>query len=407
MEIPEIAALRDYISQVAAIKGIEIQGGESQQNEDYSEGLIKILDLKHVHRSMCESTEQLRVDTGTRKEQLNESSLQLQNLLYELQHYESEVSACKGFKSSYNDDLLELIPLQDLPPKEKCGLIDDDHQEQLNRLKHELASRHEAMSALDNYKSQRDTIAADVANKRNLLSTVESELQRLRSMSQQATAAFTIDEHVDSRAHLLPLPLYTLYTQLKIAALGINEKIDIQIRGDTPLLRRLKSGVFMSEADLLSSPLLASPPQQTGGGGGAGSSSSTCHPLSVAIGVPAPDSTITTTLAQFYYIPAINRVTVTGDDTHKLSHLYPDSNSTSNDDDNDALMATLNNNDDGDNITPPGKPYTWAQQVAGIDVLPSLPSLPGIGGVDMQEAVKALAEYTRERRAAVLLQRLL
>lgn len=395
MEIPEIAALRDYISQTAAVHGIKNQGGESQQIEDYSDGLIKILDLKHVHRSICESTEQLRVDTGTRKEQLNESSLQLQNLLYELQHYESEVSACKGFKSSYNDDLLELIPLQDLPPQERCDLIDDDiaHQEQLNRLKHELASRHEAMSALDNYKSQRDTIAADVADKRNILSTVESELQRLRSMSQKAAAAFTIDEHVDSRAHLLPLPLYTLYTQLKIAAVGINDKIDIQIRGDTPLLRRLKSGVFMSEADLLlSSPLLASPPQQQTGG-----ASSTCHPLSVAIVVTTPDnssSSTSTTLAQFYHIPAMNRVTVTGDDTDKLSHLYPASNTMSNDDDND------------DNFTPPGKPYAWAQQVAGIDILPSLPLLPGGGGVDMQEAVKALAEYTRQRRAAVLLQKL-
>lgn len=66
-------------------------------------GALRILDLKRAHRNLCDSTEALRDDTSLAKTLLDQSSLQLQNLLYEKQHYEKEISSCRAFKSAYSE----------------------------------------------------------------------------------------------------------------------------------------------------------------------------------------------------------------------------------------------------------------------------------------------------------------
>ena len=64
-------------------------------------GALEILSLKQVHRELCEATEVLRDATAEAKTQLDQSSLQLQNLLYEQQHYEKEIAGCRAYKSAY------------------------------------------------------------------------------------------------------------------------------------------------------------------------------------------------------------------------------------------------------------------------------------------------------------------
>ena len=67
-------------------------------------GAVKILELKSAHRQLCESTDALRVAASEAKSQLDSSSLQLQNLLYERQHYEKEIASCLGWQSAYTDE---------------------------------------------------------------------------------------------------------------------------------------------------------------------------------------------------------------------------------------------------------------------------------------------------------------
>ncbi len=64
-------------------------------------GALQILSLKQVHRELCEATEGLRDATSEAKTQLDQSSLQLQNLLYEQQHYEKEIESCRAYQSAY------------------------------------------------------------------------------------------------------------------------------------------------------------------------------------------------------------------------------------------------------------------------------------------------------------------
>jgi THO complex subunit 5 len=115
----------------------------------FSEGAVKILEYKQFHRDLCEQTEQQRVATSDAKVRLDHSSLQLQNLLYEQQHYEKEIRSCRAFRSKYSDEQVELLPEAEylaLPEVQADAALAgaNPHQMMLNRLAHELASRCEA-----------------------------------------------------------------------------------------------------------------------------------------------------------------------------------------------------------------------------------------------------------------------
>lgn len=70
----------------------------------FSSGACKLLELKAAHRRLCENTDALREAASEAKSQLDDSSLQLQNLLYERQHYEKEIGSCRGWRSAYSDE---------------------------------------------------------------------------------------------------------------------------------------------------------------------------------------------------------------------------------------------------------------------------------------------------------------
>lgn len=63
-----------------------------------------ILALKAEHRRLCEATDALRETAAEAKAALDQGSLQLQNLIYEQQHYEKEIASCRGWRSAYSDE---------------------------------------------------------------------------------------------------------------------------------------------------------------------------------------------------------------------------------------------------------------------------------------------------------------
>lgn len=71
-------------------------------------GAQRVLELKAAHRALCESTDTAREAAAEAKVALDQSSLQLQNLLYEKGHYEKEVSSCRGWRSAYSDEQVRL-----------------------------------------------------------------------------------------------------------------------------------------------------------------------------------------------------------------------------------------------------------------------------------------------------------
>jgi hypothetical protein len=70
----------------------------------FSSGGCRLLELKASHRRLCESTDELRLAASSECRALDQSSLQLQNLYFERQHYEKEIATCRGWASAFSDE---------------------------------------------------------------------------------------------------------------------------------------------------------------------------------------------------------------------------------------------------------------------------------------------------------------
>ncbi len=83
------------------------------------------------------------------------------------------------------------------------------------------------MKQLVAVKAKRDALAADVAQKRSVLGTLEGEVAKLRAAAQSVQQQFSIVPvgitHSTRLAAMLPQPLYVLYTQLQAAASAASE----------------------------------------------------------------------------------------------------------------------------------------------------------------------------------------
>lgn len=244
------------------IKSYEaLDEGSSKRGGDglFSAGLVSILRLKKSHRMLCELVETLREQTAGVKSELDVSSLHLQNLLYQKNHYQREIQACRSYTSAYSDEELELVSeeefqqiraaasaaavaeqepkdniineprdvtkkLEDTSDAEEGALEamdveegrepqepdeedqmeygeeekeqekeyeeDDAHIMMLARLRHEVHRRKVCLEELAALKSERDSVAADLAKQRNILSAIETEVARLKHSVKNSLISF-------------------------------------------------------------------------------------------------------------------------------------------------------------------------------------------------------------------------
>jgi THO complex subunit 5 len=201
-DVPE--ALGELFSEILNLKGAT---DSKELQERLNAGAVKILKLKAIHRAMCNSTESLREATGDAKTQLDQSSLQLQSLLYEKHHYEKEIQSCTSFRSAFSEQQLELLPVEEYKSRAASAAMATDnteeeeepekdidpHQLMLNRLHQELEFREETVKELEQLKSKRDGLAADVAQKRSSLAGLDAEISKLRTSAQRVQRQYGIE----------------------------------------------------------------------------------------------------------------------------------------------------------------------------------------------------------------------
>lgn len=200
----------------------------------FSAGLVSILKLRKSHRSLCELVERFREQTAEVKSELDVSSLHLQNLLYQKNHYQREIQACRSYASAYSDAELELVAeeaflgdadahqgehvsggkinaestedkreaeegaleameVEEIVDAAYQGEDDQQHAMRLRRLRHEVHRRKVGLQELATLKSERDSVAAELAKQRNTLSAIEAEVSRLKQSVQRSLVAFEGD----------------------------------------------------------------------------------------------------------------------------------------------------------------------------------------------------------------------
>ncbi|KAG7671757.1 hypothetical protein Ndes2526B_g07343 [Nannochloris sp. 'desiccata'] len=406
-DVPQ--ALGDLFSEILNLRGAT----DSKELQDrLNAGAVKILKLKAIHRAMCESTESLREATVDAKNQLDQSSLQLQSLLYEKQHYEKEIQSCTSFASAHSEQQLELLPVEAYRTRAAASAMDEEeeqkeeepHQLMLNRLHHELEFREETVKELEALKAKRDGLAADVAQKRSSLAGLDAEIYKLRTSAQRVQRHYGVEavgilsgDQSDRLAALLPASLYLIFSHLTAVAAADKLPLEISITGEqavahrkqmaSALVRSPSAPANVVEAALARAAEEASVSTKEG-------ETALVFPLAVEAAVVTETATKKHKFtATFHYSPSLNLVTVSGGNAAQ-----------------DALLAFLFG-DNKDQVTQgaaeeiglPGKAYSWAQRAAGLDLLPPIEEFVAKGGgAGGSAGLAAVRQYQHEGRAAAI-----
>jgi THO complex subunit 5 len=109
----------------------------SKQNREYVYFL-----LLQINRIILQEEDRVKQETEAAKLPVDYTTLQLNNLLYQKNHYIKAINACKDFKSKYPD--IELVPEEEffqnapLEFQNDPDLRNDAHKMMLERLNYEL-----------------------------------------------------------------------------------------------------------------------------------------------------------------------------------------------------------------------------------------------------------------------------
>jgi len=145
--------------------------------------------LKSLHRASNTATRLAKEKTADARQEMDQSHLNLQNLLYEKRHLEREIEKCRQFASIYQDVPLHSVDeFKCLAPQEARTeqVLSDDHQLMLNRLSFELAER----QGLDQKKKElvqcKEDLLKESKSKLSLMDNVKTQIETLMKAASEA-----------------------------------------------------------------------------------------------------------------------------------------------------------------------------------------------------------------------------
>jgi THO complex subunit 5 len=221
------------------------QADEASDGADVSgvarAAFITVLGLREEHKRRCLDTEALKEQTNTSKTQLDQSSMQLQNLLYEKQHYAKEIQSCRNFTSEVTDEQVDLAPLPDFessaPDHIKSTLDGTDHKLMIARLQYEKEQRQKLTADLQQLQQEKQQELQKLQQKKAKLEDLKAKLVAIGEQSKQLQPFISPPAGLKtppSVAADLPTPLYIIYSQFAAAqqtlqlpvAVAVNELQD-------------------------------------------------------------------------------------------------------------------------------------------------------------------------------------
>ncbi|KAG7096948.1 hypothetical protein E1B28_004346 [Marasmius oreades] len=156
---------------------------------------------KALNRSANLATRTRKDATAIARQEMDQSYLGLQNLLYEKRHLEREIEKCRQFASVYQDvPLYPLEEFQRLAPEEArtSTVMENEHQLMLNRLSFELAER----QRLDQKRKEMLNLKEELLKEGKLNSTKLDNVKTQIDML--VKTAFEIQKKVEDLVQPLP-----------------------------------------------------------------------------------------------------------------------------------------------------------------------------------------------------------
>ncbi|CAG5045918.1 unnamed protein product [Parnassius apollo] len=241
--------VRQLFAEIAELKAKGTDEAKEKIQAKRIEASLLLVALKKLNRLEKVRTRAGRDALHKEKQRVDSTHLLLQNLLYEADHLNKEVTKCLQFKSK--DEEIELVALEDFykeAPKEISRpeiTKNDEHQLQLARLEWELRQRRELAGACNELVASKERVAAAIAAARSRLDALAPHLRDVLKATKpmQECLALRLDEkHDETRAaSLLPPPLFLLYANASAYSdvLGVSN-LTVGISGDEDEARRLE-----------------------------------------------------------------------------------------------------------------------------------------------------------------------
>ncbi|XP_072949391.1 THO complex subunit 5 homolog [Epargyreus clarus] len=235
----------------ADIAELKLKGNEEAKekiNSKRVEASLLLVALKKLNRLEKVRTRAGRDALHKEKQRVDSTHLLLQNLLYEADHLNKEVTKCLQFKSK--DEEIELVPVEDFYKDAPADVSrpeitkTDEHQLQLARLEWELQQRRELAGACSELVASKERVAAAIAAARSRLDALAPHLKEVLKATKplQECLALRLDEKRDEAraASLLPHPLFLLYANAYAYSDVLGAKVvTVGIAGDEDEARRL------------------------------------------------------------------------------------------------------------------------------------------------------------------------
>ncbi|KAI8471412.1 MAG: THO complex, subunit 5 [Monoraphidium minutum] len=416
-------ALTDLVARIVELR--KQQASPEAIADACRAGTVALLRARQSHRAAALASEATREAAAAAKGELDRAVLQLHSLLYEKQFYEREISACTNFTSAHPDAAVG-VTIDTSGGGGDVAARARRHAATLAALAAELGARRDLGEGLRRAQATRGREAARLA-------ALESQLGALRSGLAALGAAGgpllgVLGPRLQMRppprgAGALPAPLWALHAQFAAARDALGLPIDVRIEGAPPDDAAAAAAAAGSDAGAADG----------GGaeGGDAGAAGEPAgkrrraaaaaediyqvHPLSVVLSLLAAAGSsgqppLLEVRFELYPRPGLVGACACGGGGGGGGGA--------------GALAALFDGDVGDGegyevlaqLAGPGpykfgtdaaraRPYRWAQDLAGVDVIPSLPPAPAAADAPAA-GLDALAAHARQQRAQAFLERL-
>ncbi|XP_050351086.1 THO complex subunit 5 homolog [Nymphalis io] len=241
--------VRQLFADIAELKAKGTDEAKEKIAAKRIEASLHLVALKKLNRLEKVRTRAGRDALHKEKQRVDSTHLLLQNLLYEADHLNKEVTKCLQFKSK--DEEIELISMEDFYKHAPIEISrpeitkTDEHQLQLARLEWELRQRRELAGACSELVASKERVAAAIAAARSRLDALAPHLKDVLKATKplQECLALRLDEKRDETraATLLPSPLFLLYANANAYSDALGAKnVSVGISGDEDEARRLE-----------------------------------------------------------------------------------------------------------------------------------------------------------------------
>uniref|UniRef100_A0A1J3FUB3 THO complex subunit 5A n=1 Tax=Noccaea caerulescens TaxID=107243 RepID=A0A1J3FUB3_NOCCA len=412
---------------IARMLSIKKQGNPKSENRELlTQMFLNFISLRQANRAILTEEEKVKSETELAKSPMDFTALQLHNLMYEKSHYLKATKTSREFKSKYpNIDLIsEQDFLRDAPAAIKSQTLSNDtsHDLMLKRLNFELHQRKELCKLRAKLEQHKKCLLETNAERNKFLSSLPLHLKSLKKASLPVHSQLSLPNPKKLKYHnlaeLLPPPLYVIYSQFMAQKEAFEENIDLEVSGslkDAQTYARQQAEQNSGESSRLRDD--DDEDVDDGKRQRKRAKKECCdkaglyraHPLKIVLHVyddEIPNSKPRKLVVlKFEYLLKLNVVCVgteesqDGPEGNVLCNLFPDDAGLEPPHQSAKLILGDNHAFDESRAS---RPYKWAQDLAGIEILPEMSLF--LTGKDTQNSDTASA--SDQRNVQTVLQRI-